>query len=58
MVNKKIIITLALFVLMGIFLRINLQTCMYSWDETIYLQNAEVIGGFKENNYNEATSTF
>lgn len=51
--NKKIILTLALFVLIGIFLRVNLKTCMYSWDETVYLQNAEVIGGFKGNNYNE-----
>ncbi|MCD6371223.1 MAG: glycosyltransferase family 39 protein [Candidatus Aenigmarchaeota archaeon] len=39
--------------LFAFLLRLNFKTCIYGWDETIYLQHAEIISGFKENNFDE-----
>ncbi|MEM5772736.1 MAG: glycosyltransferase family 39 protein, partial [Candidatus Aenigmatarchaeota archaeon] len=50
---KKILIFLFLI---GFFIRlspIRSDSSFHYWDESIYLQHAEILGGYREDNYNE-----
>jgi len=51
--KKLVFVVLAVILALSFFVRIYPIQTVHWWDETVYLQHAEIISGLKENNYDE-----